>query len=138
MRDFNSAIAECDAGLDMPELTNTHKALLLNNRAEAFIELDNIEKATADLDNIEAILVDTVFSGSANSKAALNAMFQLNRSLINYRLGQVNLALEHWQKARDFDKQFADTDWLKTEFAFEPTWRLDAMLDMNERLKTLS
>lgn len=133
MGEPHEAIAECETGLAIRDLLPEEEALLMYNSASGHIELGDFETAHHLLNSADERFV---ILKPAEHKIVHAAVLG-QRALIYYKQGDVDQALALWRKSLDIAPVNNDSEKLK-ENNVGPQWRLDAMLDMNERLKAMS
>ena len=138
MGEYEYCISEAEAALAAPHLPATNQALFHINLAASHMELGRIQVAIDELKQAQSLLFDTMSVEASSENVAINSMIQYNQMLAYYRLGDSGEALERWQRLHNREKDYANPEWIKREFKWSPTWHIDAMLDMNKRLKAMS
>ena len=103
-------------------------------RAWCYLEIGDAQSAIIDLSQIE-VLINKFELGQQQYFAQRMVML---KSLASYKAGNMGGALTYWQKSLWYAPVLERANGIRDAVDSTECWQYDAMLDMNERLKTLS
>ncbi|MCB9458012.1 MAG: hypothetical protein H6670_00075 [Anaerolineaceae bacterium] len=138
MREYEYCVAEAEAALSAPHLPATNQALFYVNLAASNMELGHLHEAINELNQAQNLMVNSMPVEASAGNFAVDSMILLNQSLAHYRLGDMDNAIRCWQMLNNRGDDYADSERIKNDYKWSPTWHIDAMLDMNKRLKAMS